>query len=347
MKLVITLIIITLIGWIALLTNNGSNTPGQVQALDNPTQYPGAVATITAWPTQTPVPTSTIGYEATAQMAQATADEARRVNAMVTAEHEQRIQAQLMLTAQYEQQIQEIYSWTITAALTSVPLTATQQAIINTQIIQEQAIVAAQMTATHQAPTQVAAMARAQTEVRYANFYKMAQIFGLFSVGAFCLAIVFFILRNPVVRSEPTEVDDVPEVRETVIQIKRDDGHGSISLQRQVVPCSPEQLTELAEKVLSGEKTLAINQWEGKDTQFTRPVIQQVRGWLQMNKYAISTGDGQLAPTPDGLDFLNEWLNTQRLPTEYGFRNDTKPAPMEVITTDDYGWHDLHRDGAS
>src|SRR3990172_4174010 len=82
------------------------------------TQY----ATPTFRPTETPIPTSTIGYEATIYVAQATADEARRVNAEVTAAHEVYLLAQMQLTADVDYRIHEQAVWTAIGGQTSIPL---------------------------------------------------------------------------------------------------------------------------------------------------------------------------------------------------------------------------------
>jgi len=105
---------------------------------------------------------------------------------------------------------------------------------------------------------------------------------------------------------------------ETVVWIKNIKDNGAKSL-RYTIPCSPDQLTELAEKITQGEKTLGINQWEGADTLFTRDVILHVRAWLRDNQFVTPTDDGQLAPTGELFDFFCGWLETKKLPDEYEF----------------------------
>ena len=148
----------------------------QAQATTNNTQYP--TATRTAQPTETVIPSATIDYQMTAVLAQQTAMEAVRINAQITAEFEQRILEQSQLTAGYEQRVHEIYAWTQQAALTVIPLTATQQAIINTQIPAQQAFIISQMSATANAPTQIVAMENAKNYVKFAEANQVAGVVG-------------------------------------------------------------------------------------------------------------------------------------------------------------------------
>lgn len=292
---------------LVVLKPKTSNGAAFVQSV---TQYP----TGTPIPTNTFIPSATIGYESTLQVAQSTADEARRINAVVTSEYEQRLLEQVQLTAAYEQRVQEIYSWTVTAALTSVPLTQTQQAVMNTQIPMQNNLAFAQLTATAQAPTQMAALIQAQESVRYVKFNNIMDIIGRFLLMGFMGSLIYFVFKFPV-QPKP----EVPNPGETVVMLKRDRGQGSFTMVRNTIPCSPDQLTELAQKIIEGKKTLAINQWEGAGTLFTRPVILAMRAWMRENGFAVATEENQLVPTVEGLDFFLGWLASQKLPSEFEF----------------------------
>lgn len=290
--------------------------PVQAQAITNNTEY--VLSTSTPQPTATIVPSATIDYQQTAIVAQSTADEARRINSMATAEYIRLMNEQLAMTQVIEQQNFIIQSWTATAALTTIPLTATQQAIVNTQIPQQQQIIAAQMTATKYAPTQMVEMVNAQNYVKYADANQMAGIVGKWSIGVFVIGILIFLFRLPMTTTKPQPTEEKESSLETVVWVKNTKDNGAQSL-RVVIPCSPDQLTELAENITQGKKTLAINQWEGKDTLFTRDVILKVRAWLRQNDFVIPTDDGQLAPTGELFDFLCGWLESNQLPDGYDF----------------------------
>lgn len=298
------------------------------------TEYPSIDITAT----HTPMPT--IDYESTiavaqqaVDIAQATADEARRVNAMATVEWVQAVNEQVAFTAQSNMMTHEVEMWTATAANLYVPMTATQQVINNTQIPAQQAIIAARLTSTIEAPTQLVAMIQAQNYQQYGKLDYIVRMFFMSAIGVFVIGTVIFMLRQPVSHKSVTQpVPQEPQQPATVIMHKQDRGGGNYSLKRYSVPCTPDQLSELAEKLTQGEKTLAINAWEGRDTSFTRDVILRVRAWLRDDnahggiEFVTPTDDGQLAPTGELFDFLCGWLETRKLPIEYEFlsENDAK-----------------------
>jgi len=193
-----------------------------------------ATIAIADTPTATIIPSATIDYQVTAIIAQQTADEARRVNALVTAQFEQRALEQLQMTAQAEQRSQEIYGWTVTAALTSIPLTATQQAALNTQIPHEQMLLAAELTSTKEAPTQMIAMIDAQNHAIFGRADYIARTFAMIAFGVFCIGLIVFLVRLPTTPTAQAFDDEQPVAAqtETVVQMKRDLGNGDFSFSR-------------------------------------------------------------------------------------------------------------------
>lgn len=317
-----------------LLSGCGTVNASALSTLDTEYQTPLPTATASI------IPTATIAYQATAEIAntqlaqaQATANEASRLNTQATAEFEQRVQVQLQMTADHEAQVFEAHAWTVTAALTSVPLTATQQAALNVQIPTQQALLRAEMTKVKEAPTQIHAMIEAEQYATYwpvEFFIRMVAFMGL---AIFLAGVGVFAWRSvPVAKVAPEpiaipEMDPVPQVvrtyqvSSTPVTVTNDTGGGFGTTQKYFVPCSPDQLTELAEKILSGEKnkTLAINEWEGSDTKMTRSTLVRLRSWLQLNQFAQSIGAGRVVLAERGESFLQGWLNAQTLPTEYDF----------------------------
>ena len=319
MKKLVWLAVAILIAYLVVLQMANGDTPAQ--AMNVPSRAP---VTATARPTETPVPTATIDYQVTAIVAQATSDEARRINAQATADHEMILLGQSQLTAQAEANalvmLQLTAQWegvTATAAYTSIPLTATQQAALNTQIPARQMLEAGQLTATRSAPTQIMAMQRAINYKKYgaADYFARWAIWGV--VAIFLLSIVAWVLRNPVL-PKPDAVQSQP-AEYTVVSRKRESDRGDYQMTRLVVPCSSDQLTELAKAITGNAKTWAINQWEGKDTLFTRDVILRVRAWARDNKFAIANTEDELTTTDDGTDFLLDWLDSRELPDGYYF----------------------------
>lgn len=299
--------------------NNGEAQALAVGAVD--TQAPPPT------PTATVVPTITVGYQETAIVAQATAMEAVRVNAQITAEYERRIQEQLQMTAQADREWFNIQSWTATAALTSIPLTATQQAVLNTQIPAQQVVALVQIKATNEAPTQLVAMERAKQDVRYAGASKVANIVGLWSVSLFCIALVVFLVVKMIRQNTwyAEQGDEEPQEqeppKETVVVVKRDNGNGMGSTTRYVIPCTPEQLSELAELAINGERTFAINRLETNSRTLRRDVLYAFRNWAVKNGFAIHPKEGsqEIVMNEDGLCLLEGWFENRALPDGYRF----------------------------
>lgn len=191
----------------------------------------------------------------------------------------------------------------------------------------------AEMTKVKEAPTQIHAMIEAEQYAKYWPVEFMIRMFAFMALGVFLIGIGAFAWRSmPVAAAahEPTaipEMDPVPQVvrtyqvSSTPVTVSDSAGGGFGTTQKYFVPCSPEQLTELAEKILSGEKskTLGINQWEMADTKMTKAVLARVRFWMQMNEFVESIGAGRVVLVKKGEAFLQGWLNAQTLPTEYEF----------------------------
>jgi hypothetical protein len=254
-------------------------------------------------------------------VAQATADEARRVNAQTTAEAEARVQEQLRWTAEADARVHEQAVWTATAAPLSVPATATQQAILNLQIAAQQTLEAGKLTATAEAPTLTVAMADAKSYSETATMRAGAEVFALFSSGLAMLGVAVFVLRRwnsvPAPSIQPAPASEVTRIE------MREKGKGFAHYQRFSVPCSEEALTELAEGLLSGTKTLAVNQWEGRESEhFTRERFGEMRAWMLANKFALSIGSGILALTEAGQSFLEAWLEKRSLTEGFSFAGD-------------------------
>lgn len=327
-----------------LLSGCGAN----VYAATNTTEYQSPRPTAT----QSQIPT--VEYKATANAAetqagyaQATADEANRVMVQATNDQQQRDHEAAMQNAQATQHAESEdfvrESWTATAALTSVPLTATAQVDNSTAIAAYNAMTIAQLTATAALPTQIVAVSNAKAQAKFAPILAGVQVFAIFGLAVFLLFASWFMrwywmredkraeviahAQSPQGIAERHGFTPVPEVEfiqpteptETIINLHTDNGGGNISIDRLVVPCTKNQLLQVAENVLANGWTLGINQWESAGTLFTRNTFSRLRSWLQGNKFAVSAGNGALALSPEGHRFLEEFLNTSLLPTEYQF----------------------------
>lgn len=335
----------TLLSW-ALA---GCGTPNAVQAaaLGSPearrSTTPAATATVTL------TPTPTVDWQGTAIVAQATADEARRLDTQATAAEKDRIQQQLSWTAQSDASTAQANQWTATAALTSIPLTATQQVVVNTQVPIDQALLSGQLTATHEAPTQMVAMVDAKNYEKYGAIDYLVRLAVLGALGVFLLGVGMFAMaarpradatfeRKMTVVAQPN-----PELiqlkPETVVNAKTDYGKGYGVEQLYKVPCSREQLSEFAERVVVKGESLGVNNFEGRDSLFTRSVFMRLRNFLLANAMAKSAGagSGSMVLTDKGEAFLRGWLERNELPHSYSF--DPKNYEVPLVMSHE---HDAH-----
>lgn len=285
--------------------------------------------TTTAKATITPMPSATIGYQATAQAAETarvaaegTAVAAARMMVEATAAHEARLQEQIRLTAEAERRAFDAHSWTATARWTSVPLTETQQAAANTQLAGQMTMAAGQMTATAEAPTLVVALANAEAEAEWSGLRQGMEVFALFAVAVFVLVLVWFVIfKAPAMMPSGGGVAEEEEVHELdTTDVKVVDRSEGLSIRMFTVPCSPDALTELAQALVSGQKTLGINLWEGKKSvHFTRDIIKRVRQFLRLNDLVAGSEGERLVLTEKGRKFFLAWLEHRRLPDAFRF----------------------------
>jgi len=305
--------------------------------------------------TKTPIPTATIDFNATSQIAlsqvaialnqaatsQAEADAANRLVVEATSAHEQREHEIALSNAQGTQQAQSenmiVYGWTVTAAFTSIPLTQTQQSAINTQVPRQQALMSGALTATKEAPTQMVAMTNAENYSRYWMVDFILRMFVFVGMGVFLVGVGAFAFRQRKVQEQEQEVeeenviDEIPqEPTETILRIETNHDTAFPMMSRMIVPCTPDQFTKLVEGVLTDGKTLGINQWEGAESVFTRDEFTPVRNWLLSNRLAQhSSGRGALMLTAEGESIFIEWLNSHTLPAAYKFENEVENDKTE------------------
>jgi len=324
-------------------------------AMDTTTEYlsPQPTATIS------PVPTATIGYQATANVAetqvaiaQATADEANRVMVQATNDQAQREHETAMQNAQGTAQAESNHmialGWTATAMNTSVPLTQTQQAIVNTQIPAHQTMVAAEIKATEHAPTQIVAESNARTQAQLAPLFAAVQIFAIFAIGVFVLFAAWFMRwywmredaraeavahaqspqgvaeRNgftPIAQDEP-EPEFIKPVEEKPARVERPITADTI---RYTIPCAQNAFDIFAEKIITGEMALSINKWEtsgfvsGANVGNVRAWIKRMRAWMHINGFGVFNENDEMTIVQGGREWLEKYLEHRTLPTEYQF----------------------------
>ena len=349
------------IAWRTLVTSEYRDKPGSANAAQAMAAVPTFANTPTPRPTNTPVPPPTIDYQNTAVIAQQTADEARRVNVMVTAQYEQLALAQAQITAEHERSVMQIYSWTEQAAGTVIPLTATQQAIINTQSAMKQELAYANMTATEHVPTQMAALVNAENDAKFSKANNIARLAGTWSVIMFICAIVIFLFTHPSLKGtnyERSVEDEMEENHETAAEPRKMEiafetrSKGGYQSSLSTLPLDeidgPRLLDEFALAILNKEKTLAIGHWEGSKTLWNRDLYHPFRLWLRnpfnedpkkiTRAFAIADESNKLVPTPELYEFCEQWVNTRKLSDEYEFEQYTQhPQHHEDTPEEEWG----------
>ena len=330
---------------------------GQVSALSQNTDTEYRTPQPTA--TQSPVPTATVEYKATANaaetqaaIAQATADEANRVMVQATNDQQQREHETQMQNAQATQQAESnrmiALGWTATAYTTTIPLTATAQVENMTAIANYKAVTIAQITATAYQPTQIVAEANAQTQAQFATAFAWVQIFAIFGLAVFLFFAAWFMRwywmredaraqaqaraqspqgiaeRNgltPIAHSEPEPEFIMP----TPPKPRHIDRPMTADLIKYTIPCAQEPFDIFAEKLVTGEMALSINKWEtsglvsGANVGNVRAWIKNMRAWMHINGFGVFNDNDEMTLVQAGQEWLEKYLEKRILPTEYRF----------------------------
>jgi hypothetical protein len=264
-------------------------------------------------------------------IAQGTAIEAARINAQATAQHESYLRALVEATTQAEKINALKIQTTATAAGTSIPLTATAQANNNKAIATQQVLMAAQMTATREAPDVLREMKAAQVYNATVDFWIQVWAYGMFGVFALAVPVALFTFPRksaspkipaPITPADFAPIPVMPPVQETVIRVQRTGAFPRMD--RLVVPCSETQWDDFARGVILQGLSLAINNWEGAERPFTREEYIALRNWMQANQLTQSAGGGSSILSARGEEFLRGWIDAGEMPAEYRFEENQK-----------------------
>ena len=330
-----------------------TTAPSLLLAAPSPLATPSAGPT----PTGTLEPTPTLDYSATVQAAetsvaaaqwdalhaQETSVAANLGLVMVTAEHERDEMLRLGWTATRAAETSIAQDATNTALPTWLPPTQTAQVLDRAVNVYVAGVEAGQLTATHEAPTQVVAMAQAQAEADMAPVREFAQASLAFAGAVFMLALVGLIvwaMRQPhkaQPEDKPTErplppinsyrAPAEPEAAPVVIEPMETDEYA-------IVPCSPDDLDALA----MGWRSvgLAVNQWDGTKRPSPLTSSNKKETILRMRNFmrdpmrglaAENPNTKQLGVTRKGEIFFDSWLRDGSLPHQWRF------APEEAVSS--------------
>jgi hypothetical protein len=269
-------------------------------------------------PTETPIPTATIGHQATAHTA-LTAERASALTAESANLAVAKYTADAMAMELDRARITEAAgvlsalgtSQAINATGTAAPMVATQKAEAIAYDISKQTEVA-------HVPTQIYAEEQARLFVQ--NGERDANInFGI-RIAAICMGIAFAIyllaaaFATAIKASNPAPVEQVRNLNDEEKQFQPipmvADPKNPNTTHRAEINCTKEQLQELADGILNKRMTLAFNQWTGTPVYKN---LKDIREFMQYHKppmaKVLAGKNGELTIEAIGEDFLLECLN--------------------------------------
>lgn len=320
--------------------------------------------------------TATPNYQVTldvvstqAGYARSTADAAFEIGIQATDNHEERQQELARIAQDNVLLTNQSNIWTVTAAGTSVPLTQTQQIILNTQIAGVQTQQAGQMTMVKEQPTQIVAITRAKNSNQTWWIEFLIRMFVFIGMGVFFISIGIFVAKYnpppPVKKLEfidrdilPSDFTPVPVEyygdtlssankqedgnKEAVVEVATNPDTSYPSKDVYKFPCTSEQLDELATKTIIQGLSLAYDNFAGKGSLFTRETYAPVYSFMLRHRLSMSTGikldgknKGVILTTKDivgeinGYDVLSQWIASRTLPGTFTVE-DPKPLPSSV-----------------
>jgi hypothetical protein len=270
-------------------------------------------ATNTPYPTITPAPT--IDYRATDMAYQ------------LQMEHERNEMIKVQLAHDEEMMKQQIELARIGATQTFAPTAIALVNAENTLSAGQLTAISVQATGTAQVPTQMAAIFRAQDEAKHATENRVkgniAWTLGMVAI----VALTVMTIRIPkLLQSQKENQDDRPQDLPGGLTpyIREERGQGDFG--QWYVPCTPEQMTEIWELVVNGERNFAINRIETTSRTLRRPTLIKLRKWFRQNNFATELGAGEIALNDRAVAFIEKWGEDHELEEGYEF---VPPPPNE------------------
>lgn len=262
-------------------------------------------ATGTPYPTVSPFPT--VDYRATDQAWQLSMEHERGEIIKAQAAHDE------------EMMRQQVNLVSIGATGTAYGTEVSLQQSMLTHDAGMMTAQSARITATAHAPTQVVAMSNSIRAVENSKRDDIISTIGVLVLIFFLLSLSLFLLKKTVTLNTADYINgqqEEPEPKEPP-HLREDRGSGDFS--KWYVPCSEQQLTELAEMVVNGERTLAINRIETTSRTLKRPVLTKLRKFFRMNDFAIELGGGEISLNDRAVCFIQGWFDNHELEQGYQF----------------------------
>lgn len=334
-----------------------------------PQSSPRAVGPALPTATETPTPTATQDYGATAIAYKSELDAAN--NQIVQAQSttnaalltaNQLLASQIQVTQQAQQIVINAQAmtatsgyWTANAPATPTP-NATSTAERIAAINGASTAIAIHSTEIAAEPTRTLLMAQSQEQAKNVEFYHKAEIILPYVSGVLIViiaGIVFLIVlvgfAHP--KPEPAPVEDpkpeppqwAPEAKQiiTPVKVATPDGNQNWLYQ---VPCEQEAFFEFCNGVINEHISLAYGNWEGSKSPLTRDdknSFRAIRNFLLANRFAKSSESTKtLTLTAEGEGFLRAYLDDGNLPHSYCFNPNFKHEPLETAHMSDEHTHE-------
>lgn len=294
-------------------------------------------------PTASPIPSPTIGYQATIDVVQSLLDNELRKNLEFTVSSAGMTEQADIWTATLAYHTLVADQATSTAVLTAVPKTEAAQGTQNAITIVEQGIVVARITSTHEAPELIRKAAAAENEATFGWWWSLGSVVALFGIGVGFAGLAVFALRR---KPAPIETGagqgagtELPEVRVTIQR-----GTEYPRVDHTLFPGSKTELMIMADEVRRNP-SMAVNRWDKVKGAhggmlFSRARLAQVFFFLTHNTLAIETAKSEIVLLDDGLDFFENVLNLGDAPLPYTTMPESSPAGGEINHDHENHGHD-------
>lgn len=177
--------------------------------------------------------------------------------------------------------------------------------------------VSIQATSTAEAPVHAAQLLQVATNAKHEKRDNI-----IFIAGA--IAIIIFLLSVPAAVWKMVKIQEQAALlaQEAALpqrDIEAPEGMTSYEADKWVVPCNPEQMTEIWEMVVNGERNFGINRIETTSRTLRRPTLIKMRRWFRVNEFAIELPGAEIALNDAAIAFIEGWGENHELEPGYSF----------------------------
>lgn len=262
-------------------------------------------------PTDTPYPTSTalptVDYRATDQAYTLLMEQERNRMIEIQLQHDENMMVQQVELARIG--ATQTYMPTM-IALVNAENTLTAGQLTSVSII---------ATSTAEAPIHAAQLLQVATNAKNEKRDSIIYVSVAIATVIFLISVPMGVFRLAKAQEQKRDTEYQPSVLPDGLQpyIREDRGNGDFG--QWMVPCTPEQMTEIWELVVNGERNFGINRIESTSRTLRRPTLVKLRKWLRENKFATELPAGEIALNDRAVAFIEKWGEDHELEEGYEF----------------------------